>query len=173
MPIIKKKMLKSQKMSRHPNRKSSLTILELMLCVALLAIIASVLIFPLSGLLAQHRFNQGTKQFMIHLREMQALAMNHHTDMGIKVYREGTKWMCAGFTDEPMKLFRPFELQNISSLRFDQKPATLPFKLTIYRTGRVSPNGLLSFQSEKRILEIDFRNTPHIDIRQITVKGDS
>jgi hypothetical protein len=146
--------------------KRCLTLIEVMICVAILATIAATMAFPLTGMLGRHRFHQGVKQFVIHVREMQALALNHHSDMGIMLYEEQGRLMCKGFTDEPLRLFRPFELQNISSLTFDQKPVKMPLKLTVFSSGRIGPASVLTFSKKGESVDINFKDSPYIHVEE-------
>jgi|GEM_PF-2260082 len=152
-------------------RKSSFTLLEIMICLAILSIVGGILVFPLSGMLAHHRFHQGVKQFVIHLREMQALALNYQSDMGMIIYKEGDRFLCKGFTDEPIKLFRPFELQNITALTLDKKKTPTPFKLNIYASGRISPEKVLSFIREEDAIELHFDHSPQFKVKEVSLES--
>ena len=168
--------LKTLLKHRTNPKKHCFTLLEIMVCLSILAVVAGAMVFPLSGMLARHRFNQGVKQFVIHVRELQALALNHQSDMGIALEHEQNKWTCKGFTDEPMKLFKPFELKNLSAVTFDKKPAKMPLKIQILASGRVIPPGTLAFTYDEELIEIDFTSSPLIKVKQgkvLAKDGDS
>lgn len=160
-----------QPLHRHNRRKrsnkKSFTLLEIMLCLAIIALVAGALIYPLSGLLAQHRFHQGVKQFVTHLREMQALALSYQSDMGVMLYQDKGKLMCRGFTDEPIPLFRPFEMGKISHFTFNRKKANMPLKLTVHSSGRIAPGGTLIMQGEGKKMIIDFEASPLIQVKDL------
>lgn len=164
----KTKKIKLQLMQRHRHKKS-FTLLEIMICIAIMALAASAMIYPLSGLLKEHRFQQGVKQFVTHLREMQSLALNYQSDMTLQFYQENGKIMCRGVTDEPIFLFKPFEMGNISSLMHARKKAKMPLTFNIYPTGRIEPAGTLTFQSETKKIEINFETSPLITLKESSI----
>lgn len=140
------------------HRKSSFTLLEIMICIAILGMVATAVAFPLTSLLARHRFTQGVKQFMVQMRSMQSLALNYQSDMGVMLYQDKEKWMCKGYTDEPISLFRSFELTHITSVTFNEKQVKLPLKIDCFASGRIQPAGELTFFRDNDLIVVDFKN---------------
>jgi prepilin-type N-terminal cleavage/methylation domain-containing protein len=140
-----------KKMTRQ-RRRRAFTLLELIFCIVILTIVAGALSFPLKGMLDRHRFLHDVKRVAKEIREVQSLALNYQSDMGIELYKENDHFYCIGFTDEPIQPspFKALHLEGLSDLIFNGAKISEhnPVQLKVFSSGRIEPKGKLFFTKE-------------------------
>jgi hypothetical protein len=127
----------------------------------ILSLVSGFLAWHIKEAVEHHRFHSGVKRFMIQLKEMQSLALSHQNEMRLRIFKDQGSYICKGTSDEPIKLFQPFEMNEISSLTWNGKEVN-HLVIDIFSSGRIEPSGVIGLRRGKEGLWIDLRNSPLI-----------
>ena len=143
--------------------KRAFTLIEMMVALAILALIASVTAIQVKKLIDTHRFEAEVGDLFIALQEAQVLAAGYQTDFALDLYfKKGTLFYQLS-TDEPLSKKKcnqaPIPLAHTALFKCGGKKVT-SLHLDIYSGGRVEPRELLSFsqdQSDDKAIWLDLR----------------
>ncbi len=133
------------------------TLLELIVCIAILSLVASLLAFPIKGMVQEHRFYQKVKEVRLLISQVHALALTYQSDMELCIYKEKGCLYCEGRTDEPLKIFKPLKLEGIARIHFNSQEIKESFRIYMSASGHVDPTGIFTFYQDKISAKLDMR----------------
>jgi prepilin-type N-terminal cleavage/methylation domain-containing protein len=130
-------------------KRKSFTLLELMVCLALISLLAGLVGMKGVDLLAHHRFYRGLQTWLFDIHRVQILAMNQGADVTctLKKNKEG-HYRAIFESDAPSFHSTSHDLNGVSELIFENKPIN-EFKVTFFSSGRISPVGILKIEPQK------------------------
>lgn len=145
------------------NRRS-FTLLELMICLMILASIAGALSFPIKESLSQARFENSCKKVKQELEKLQILALTYGSDMHVRFVEEkGKKFMISLIDEAALTRLNGLKipLDHVLKLSWEEnhnketlsKVKQLDFD--ILSNGRTNPPLLLKFEGKHRTLYLD------------------
>ena len=136
--------------------KKTLTILELFFCVAILALVGSLVIFKAKPMIAQYRFQTSVHRLAKELEWSHKVAMSAEADIDFHIQKKGSSLYCTRMTDEPLGFRggnKELKIEQIAQLFFDDQE-TSELKLTFTRSGWIIPEGNIQLSSSKKTFQI-------------------
>lgn len=151
-------------------RKNSFTLLEIFICISILAVAASFIGWQMKNLIASHHFHQNVSNLITDLKKCQLLALSDRMDIEMKIFKQGDVFVYILHTDEPIALFskHPKEIKGIRAI-FQEKKEINTLIIPIYSSGRIEKKEKIRlYQNKDQGVELDF-SKPHLII-QSTIK---
>ncbi|MCB1068187.1 MAG: hypothetical protein KDK56_08380 [Simkania sp.] len=136
--------------------KKTLTILELFFCVAILALVGSLVIFKAKPMIAQYRFQTSVHRLAKELEWSHKVAMSAEADIDFRIEKKKDTLYCTRVTDEPLGFRggnKELKIEQITQLFFDGEEIS-ELKLTFTRTGSIRPEGNIQLSSSNKTLQI-------------------
>lgn len=131
------------------SKRKNFTLLELMVCIALIAILGAVVGIKGTTLLAHHQFYSGLQTWLFDIHRVQIVAMNQGVDVVCTLKRnQQGDYQALMESDAPSFSSSTYELKQVSRLSFDGKPIE-KWQVTFFSSGRISPSGLLKIEAQK------------------------
>ncbi len=130
-------------------KSKSFTLLELMVCLALISLLSAVLGIKGIDLLAHHRFYGGLQTWLFDVHRTQILAMNQSCDVvcTIKKNQQGG-YQALLTSDAPSFPSTSSDLKEVAHLFFEDKLVE-EFQVTFFSSGRIFPVGLLKIEPKR------------------------
>ncbi len=113
--------------NKHP-----FTLLEIMVCIAILGLMAGAIGWNIKGLLHRSKSQHAKERLRNHLEELQILALTHQADIEVDLIVRGNKVYYKDLTDEPIKY-----LTGKENLLSDNCEGVSPRKYIIHSDGRI------------------------------------
>lgn len=145
--------------------KRAFTLLEITLCMALLGVISSLLIWNLKGMLIEQEFRKSVERILLELNKAQMLALTYNTDLQLHIFKEDGKFLLEMRSDCPMKLIKSSKkilLKRVVDCWIKERRVE-NIQLQVYSNGRIEPAVILTFyrqdleQNEhRRGINLDF-----------------
>lgn len=127
------------------------TLLEIMICIMILTVAASICGYKIVGIIDIHQFQGSSERLKSHLLELQILAMSHKTDIYLTIEKKDGVYTFASQCDAPLKIaaFSQKEtLGGIKKINFNKGKAISQMVFNIYSSGRIAPAGVLRLEGE-------------------------
>lgn len=136
--------------------KSSFTLIEIVVCMAILALASAALAWPIKNMVSSHRFNKSISYFASDLKRGQILALSNQTDLQCKIFKKGSDFYYHLFSEDPIPLFlsKPLKLAGVVNIKKDHKNVET-FNFNIYSSGIIEHFILQFIQSKENGVEID------------------
>lgn len=128
-------------------KRRPFTLLELMVCLMLMAMITALLGIKVYDFIGDHRFRSSVEDLFTDIRQLQVLAVSHDCDMEVRMFRKNESFYYECFTEAPLKktgLFQKHSLKGVISLTCGDRPVSA-YTLRVYSSGRIEPQELLGF----------------------------
>ena len=131
------------------SKRKGFTLLELMVCLAIIGLLGAILGIKGVDLLAHHRFYSSLQTWFFDVQRMQILAMNQGSDVvcTIKKNQEGVYQACLE-SDSPSFQKSVHDLKEVSQFSFQSKPL-VDLQVTFFSSGRIAPTGLLKIDPKR------------------------
>jgi type II secretory pathway pseudopilin PulG len=147
------------------NKKRSLTLIEMMLVMTLIAIGLGTLGFQVAKALKKERFERGVEQVMGKISLAQEVMLDFHTDVTLTLYREGEEIECRLETDLSLPsqiekgLNRYHTIEGIEEIAFNDE---IRRKIILQFEGGVgsTPQGKLTFLGQGDAISIHLKGYP-------------
>jgi prepilin-type N-terminal cleavage/methylation domain-containing protein len=144
-------------MTKHTEfNKRSFTLLEVVIAIALIALMAGFGTWSLTDLLAQHRRQAEVEDLKNFLVELQIEALALQTDLEITISKEKEIVKVSSKTAEKILRDRTVVLKGVEKLTINHQELANQ-KFQIFSTGRFSPNALIGIERKQASLWIDLR----------------
>ena len=134
-------------------QKNKFTLLELMVCLAIVAMVASVIGWQIKGSLDAARFKGSVYVVKQEIEKLQMLALTFSSDMQLEIRKEGDKYVMVSTTDEAVlkKLNgKKTVLEGVAKVTWNKRLNVKPLYLNILSNGRIPQRGVLGLHQEDR-----------------------
>ncbi len=112
--------------------KFPFTLLEIMVCIAILGLIAGAVGWNIQGLLHRSKTQHAKERLRNHLEELKIMALTHQADIELELIVRGNKIYYKDITDEPIK-----HLTGRENLLSDRCEGSVSRKYHIYSDGTI------------------------------------
>ncbi|NGX27360.1 MAG: hypothetical protein K940chlam6_01294 [Chlamydiae bacterium] len=149
--------------------KNNFTLLEIVLCVAILSVAAVTLSWQMKGMLMAHHFNQNVDNFLTDLRKCQLIALSDRVDIEMRIEKKDDTYLYSLHCDDPIPCFikKPMKLSGVEQIKRNKKPIDQHI-LIIHSSGRISPIDDISlFQNEDRGVTFKLKKSPLIELKRV------
>lgn len=137
---------------KRAKRKSSFTLVEILVSLSILALVSTLVGFKVVDLLKSHRFKASIEGLYGHIKELQALSLCHAADFEITLYSKQGRFFYICSNDADIKkgaLFSSsFPLLEVNALQFNHEDVS-SITFLISSSGRIYPKGPLILRSDK------------------------
>lgn len=131
------------------SKKRAFTLLELMICIALIGLLGSILGIKGADLLSHHRFHSSLQTWLFATQRLQILSMNQGADVICTIKKDKDGHFKAFLeSDSPTLASEVYELKEVFQISFENKPVK-EFHVTFFSSGRIFPTGLLKVETSK------------------------
>jgi len=122
------------------------TLLEIIICIAILSASVIGIGWQMKGMLAIHQFNKNIANFLADLRKAQLVALCDRVDIDLNIYEEGGHYQYSFSTDDPLLCFinKKITLTGIQEIKTEKKKLK-ELKIHLYPSGRISPEKKITF----------------------------
>ena len=140
-------------------KKQSLTLLEIMMAIMIMAVVAGSAIFQLKSMIEGHRFECSAKKLKERVERAQLLALSYNTDMQITITKEKGGWTLIIHSDEAALWHLNKTRVRLSGIETISLNGTLKSKmvLDIFSNGRIEPLGSMKIEAKEKVRYLDFR----------------
>lgn len=144
------------------------TLLEIVICVAILSLAAVAIGWEMKGVLSAHHFRKNVEQLLLDLKKTQLIALSNRVDLEIRLKKIGKDFCYQIHSDEPLPCLikKPMKLKGIGSLQRDKKEIQA-HTFTICSSGRIVSKGVISFHKNEQTMKLDLSKTPSIELKPI------
>jgi len=144
-------------------RKRSFSLLELCCSLSVLGVLSTCLSWQIRDFYLGHRFQEEVKTLLIDLRLAQSLALSYHTDFEVAFNRDPAegKWSYTTSTDEGIAQFTKKQkktFESVEKISFTG-PEKTPLSFTLTFSECSAPQGALSLEGRKKLIEVDLRSS--------------
>jgi len=150
-------------------RRRFFTLLELMVCLAIVAMIASVIGWQIKSSLDTSRFKSSASIVKQEIEKLQMLALTFGSDMQLEIRKEGDKYVMVSITDEAaLKKLKgkKIVLEGVTKVTWNKQSNVKPLYLSILSNGRIVQNGVLGLHQEDRAYFLDMGAPLQIKFKQ-------
>lgn len=133
------------------------TLLEIVIVLALIAVVAALGTSSLTDLLAQNRRKSEVEELKNFIQELQIEALALRSDFEITFVRKGNELQVRSQTAEKIIPDRTLVLKEIRAIKFQDQLLDTKKTFRIFSTGRIDPAGMIEIENNKSSLWIDFR----------------
>ncbi len=114
------------------------TLLEIVICIAILGLAAVGIGWQMKGMLAIHSFDKNMGNFFTDLRKAQLVALSDRVDIDLNITKSADGYQYNFHTDDPLLCFiaKPTKLTGIKEIRQGNKKID-KLQLHLYPSGRV------------------------------------
>ncbi len=154
---------------KKTNKRYHFTLLEIVICVAILGIAAITLSWQMKDMLKVHHFNNNVDHLVTDLKKCQLIALSDRVDIEMRIEKKGDTYLYTLHCDDPIPCFmkRPMKLNGVQKMKVGKKPLNRHV-LTIYSSGRIAPiNEIELMQDEERGMALQLEKSPLIEIKRI------
>lgn len=138
--------------------KKSFTLLEIMICVAILGMVATVMGWQIKNMVQAHHFHKNIDHLVTDLRKAQIIALSKRCDLELLLRKEGKEYSYSLHVDEPIKGFskKTMKLTGVKKIQIEKKPMKNQILIHIYSSGRIAPaKEIQFFQDKEKALILD------------------
>lgn len=128
------------------HRRWRFSLLEILICLTILAMMTSLLGVKVFGLIKEHRFKHTVSLVQQHLMHMKISAISHRCDIEVVLEKTKEGYQIKAYSDRPS--FRPF-IHNLSCVDEIKIQEHLVKKMSIfcYSSGKLSSQDIIIFKT--------------------------
>lgn len=128
-------------------RKKNFSLLEVLICIAILGFVASLLSWQIKDMVASHQFHKSIDQFLTDLRKIQMLALADRCDIEMKISQDNGEYSYIFTSDEALPLVKPQrnKLTGVKKITLGKLPVKKETTLSVYSSGRIEPQEQVQF----------------------------
>lgn len=147
-------MQKKQGIKRKTN---SFTLLEIVICIAILVSAGSLIGFEIFEMIGSARFEKGIEKLLLDLEKAQALALADRCDLTCLIVKDKGKYFYSIKSDEPLKALngKAQELPGAWKISQSKKKDT-DFTIPIYSQGRIDSEALEIVRNKNKRITLTF-----------------
>jgi type II secretory pathway pseudopilin PulG len=132
------------------------TVLEIVIVLALIALVAGLGIGSINSLLEKHRFQAEIDRFKEMIQELQIEALALRSDIEIELKKSEEGWIAQSKTAESILRPETLELKRVTEITLNGATQD-HYRLNIFSTGRIEPSALIEMKAGEEVLWIDLR----------------
>lgn len=140
--------MRMKRQSANLKRKQAFTLLEVMLCIALISLMASAFAWKGNNLLQHYLLRSSAKTLVREIEAAHLLAMSYQTDIAVVIVKRNGDYFLEWRTDEPplKKKCRPHKMRGVKNIRIDD-----------YKCAKATPVAAFSSisSSKCRLIELE------------------
>ena len=128
------------------------TLLEIVICIAILGAASLTMGWQLKNMLDAHYFQKGMNQLVTDLHKGQLIALSDRVDIEALIYKEAGEYFYQLKSDSMVPLFnnKPYKLRGLKTTKQNHQLKDA-ITLTIFSSGRIAEASTIEFfQDEER-----------------------
>lgn len=128
-------------------RKKNFSLLEVLICIAILGLVASLLSWQIKDMVAAHQFHKSIDQFLTDLRKIQMLALADRCDIEMKISQDNGEYSYIFTSDEVLPLVKSQKnkLTGVKKITLGKLLVKKETTLSVYSSGRIEPQAQVQF----------------------------
>ncbi len=145
------------------------TLLEIVICIAILGMAAVGIGWQMKGMLAIHNFDKNISNLFADLRKAQLVALSDRVDIDLNITKDGDVYKYSFHSDDPLLCFiaKPTKLTGIKEIKSEKKKLE-NLHLHLYPSGRVGPEQKITFlQTEEHGVILDLSQPLCIELKRM------
>ena len=146
------------------------TLLEIVICIAILGLAAVGIGWQMKGMLAIHNFDKNISNFFAELRKAQIVALSDRVDIDLNITKQGDVYEYSFHSDDPLLCFiaaKQTKLIGIKEIKNEKKKLE-SLHLHLYPSGRVGPEQKITFlQTEEHGVILDLSHPLCIELKRL------
>lgn len=146
-------------------KSRSFTLFEIVVVLALIALVASLGFGGIHGLLKKERFYSQVERLKSLLEELQIEALALGSDMEVEIVKQDVGWKARSQTAESILRSQTVSLKTVETITMNGIPID-HLKMTIFATGTIEPKALLEVKQSDHAVWIDLRQPIQIKFSQ-------
>lgn len=143
--------------------KKAFTLLELMICLAIIALVGSLVAVKGKDLLSHHQFRISSQLFLRDIGRLQVRALATGCDFTCTLEKSTKGYLVEWQSDSPLFKEEKYHLEAVKEISMEGKKVS-KIALTIYSSGRIDPASYLtlkSFKDELLYLDLSYPTSLH------------
>jgi hypothetical protein len=144
------------------------TLLEIVICVAILSLAAVGIGWQMKGMLEIHKFEKSVGIFFTDLRKAQLVALSDRVDIDLTLAKTDKGYEYKFKSDDPLLCFisKGKVLTGIQEIR-NEKKRIESLHLHLYPTGRIGPEEKITFlQAQERGVILDLSTPLYVELKR-------
>ena len=146
--------------------KRAFTLLEILVCLAIISLVSVLVGTKGHQLLSYHQFRSISQTFLLDLGRFQILSMASGSDVVCRITKEASGCFIRWQADASLPVEQgalSYELKGVEKIQFQRKEVK-DLEFTLFSSGRISPASLVTFISKKdgKALSIDLAYPFHV-----------
>ncbi|MBS0628635.1 MAG: type II secretion system protein [Verrucomicrobia bacterium] len=145
------------------------TLLEIVVCIAILGLAAVGIGWQMKGMMAIHHFDRNMSHFFAQLRKAQLVALSDRVDIDLHIVNKDGKYECSFYSDDPLLCFidKSVDLTGVIEIKNGKKKVD-KLSLHLHPSGRVGPAEKITFlQTEDRGVILDLTTPLCIELKKL------
>lgn len=139
--------------------KKAFTLLEILVCLAIISLVSVLVGTKGHQLLSYHQFRSISQTFLLDLGRFQILSMSSGSDVVCKITKNASGCFIQWKADAPLPVEQgalSYELKGVEKMQFQGK-VVKELEFTLFSSGRIFPSSLITFVSKKddKALSVD------------------
>jgi prepilin-type N-terminal cleavage/methylation domain-containing protein len=126
--------------------KRALTLLELIVVIAIVAISASLVAYRMQGAISTKHFTADIERLQTRLTLAQKLALSTQSDWNLRLYQKQGMWILESVSEEG-KALAPLKFDSMDIFFNEKKVKEVAFEF--FATGKIFPQGTFLFKRGK------------------------
>lgn len=155
--------------------KNNFTLLEIVICITILAVAGVTMSWQTRDLLKAHHFEKNVENFITDLRKCQVIALSDRVDIEMRIQKKKNTYFYFLYSDDPIPSFvkAPMKMKGVSRIQKDRKTIEAQ-TLTIFSSGRIEPKEAITFyQDGEKGISLQLENSPMINLRRYNEDHES
>lgn len=144
------------------------TLLEIVICIAILSLAAVGIGWQMKGMLDIHRFEKSVAIFFTDLRKAQLVALSDRVDIDLTLSKTDKGYEYQFRSDDPLLCFtsKAAVLTGIQEIRSEKKKIE-SLHLHLYPSGRIGPEEKITFlQTGERGVIVDLSTPLYVELKR-------
>lgn len=144
-------------------KKNNFTLLEIFICVAILAVAAVTVGWQMKNMVSSHHFHQNVANMVTDLKKCQVIALADRIDIEMRIQKVKDHYEYRLYCDEPNTCLgkKSMTIGGVKSIRCGKKVVD-QLTIPIYSSGRIEKTEIIRlYQDEEKGIELDLTK-PHL-----------
>lgn len=149
-------------------RGNRFTLLEIVICVAILGFAAVTVGWQITNMVADHQFSKSLDCLFTDLRKCQLIATCDRTDIEVEIFKEDNHYAYRVVTDDPLPSFvsKTMKMTGVHKIEKNRRPIKKE-KIHFYPSGRFDEQNFEFFQNEEKKQILDLSKPSIIELKPI------